>query len=136
MTMDHEYYTGVVWQDFQHKELLDLFFKLKMAREDKTEKDAFKFSIAFLTMYAKHHFKLEEEYMDVYAYLDREKHRQEHQSYMKMLKAFRINHKTYSEEAMDQLMSKIKAWILNHILGDDKKLGTHILKAEKKSLQS
>ncbi|WP_022667683.1 bacteriohemerythrin [Desulfospira joergensenii] len=131
MTLDQKYSTGVVWQDFQHKELMDLFIKLKKARADKTDRDAFRFTIAFLSMYINHHFKLEEEYMDLYYYPDREDHKKEHRSYIKTLKSFRANHKTYSEEAMDELMTKIKEWILNHILGDDKKLGAHILSAEK-----
>ncbi len=135
MTLEQKYHTGVVWQDFQHKELMDLFFKLKKARDDQADEDAFKHAIAFLSMYVNHHFKLEEVYMDIYAYPDREKHKLEHNSYIKTLKAFRINHKTYSAAAMDKLMTKIKNWILNHILGDDKNLGAHILKAEQKRYQ-
>ncbi len=131
MILEKKFHTGLVWQDFQHKELMDLFIKLKKARKNKTDKDAFRFSIAFLSMYVNHHFKLEEEYMDIYYYPDRESHKKEHRSYIKTLKEFRSNHKTYSDEAMDQLMTKIKDWILNHILGDDKNLGAYILKAEK-----
>ncbi|MCG8618868.1 MAG: hemerythrin family protein [Desulfobacterales bacterium] len=131
MGLDKKYRTGVVWQDFQHGELMDLFIRMKAAREDNSDKEKFNYTVAFLSMYVNHHFKLEEEYMDIYAYPDREAHTKEHQTYIKTLKAFRTNHKTYSEKAMDQLMDKIKAWILNHIMGDDKKLGAHILEAEK-----
>ncbi len=131
MTLDKKYFTGVVWQDFQHKELMDLFLKLKKARENKKDKDAFRFTIAFLSMYVNHHFKLEEEYMDIYYYPDRQAHQKEHKKYIKTLKDFRSAHTEYSEEAMDKLLAEINHWILDHILGNDKKLGDHILEAEK-----
>lgn len=131
MALDQKYFTGVVWQDFQHKELMDLFLKLKKARENKKDKDAFRFAIAFLSMYVNHHFKLEEEYMDIYYYPDRQAHQKEHKKYIKTLKDFRNTHTEYSEEAMDKLLAEVNHWILDHILGDDKKLGDHILEAEK-----
>lgn len=131
MTLDTKYFTGVVWQDFQHRELMDLFMKLKKARNDKQDKDAFRFTMAFLSMYVNHHFKLEEEYMDIYYYPDRKAHKDEHKDFIKTLKAFRSDHASYSKEAMDELLGKIEHWILDHILGDDKKLGDHIKEAEK-----
>ena len=131
MSLDQKYFTGVVWQDFQHKELMDLFVKMRKARADKQDKESFRFAIAFLSMYVNHHFKLEEEYMDIYYYPEKESHKKEHKGFIKTLKEFRLKHKDYSEEAIDELMKKINKWILNHIFGDDKKLGSHILAAEK-----
>ncbi len=131
MSLDQKYFTGVVWQDFQHKELMDLFVKMRKARADKQDKESFRFAIAFLSMYVNHHFKLEEEYMDIYYYPEKESHKKEHKGFIKTLKEFRLEHKDYSEEAIDELMKKINKWILNHIFGDDKKLGSHILAAEK-----
>lgn len=131
MALDQKYFTGVVWQDFQHKELMELFLKLKEARNNKKDKGEFRFAIAFLSMYVNHHFRLEEEYMDIYYYPDRKAHQKEHKKYIKTLKAFRDTHTEYSEAAMDSLIDEIGSWILGHILGDDKKLGAHILEAEK-----
>ncbi len=131
MVLDQKYVTGVVWQDFQHQELMTLIAKLRKARADKQDKDAFRFAIAFLAMYVNHHFKLEEEYMDIYYYPEKESHKKEHREYVKTLKEFRLKHQDYSEEAIDELMKKINQWILNHIFGDDKQLGLHILNAEK-----
>lgn len=131
MVLDQKYFTGVVWQDFQHQELMTLFAKLRKARADKQDKDAFRFAVAFLSMYVNHHFKLEEEYMDIYYYPEKDSHKKEHREYVKTLKEFRLKHQDYSEEAIDELIKKINQWILKHIFGDDKQLGLHILKAEK-----
>ena len=134
--MDKKYNTGVVWQDFQHRELMNLLIRLKNARADQSEEDEFNFAVAFLSMYVNHHFRLEEKYMDLYDYPDREDHKKAHQTYTRTLRSFRSSHTTYSKEAMDALVSKIHSWVLNHILEDDQKLGAHIITAEKALHQS
>ena len=131
MALGDKYNTGVVWQDFQHRQLMDLFFKVKEAKANKTGDEIFNYSLAFLAMYVNHHFSLEEEYMDVYYYPDTAKHKKEHRFLVKELKAFRKNHPEYDEASINKLMITINNWILNHILGDDKKLGEYILQCEK-----
>ncbi|MDM8538361.1 hypothetical protein QUF70_16525, partial [Desulfobacterales bacterium HSG17] len=74
MTLEKKYNTGVVWQDFQHQELMELFFKVKEAKIKNKGGDVFQYAVAFLAMYVNHHFKLEEEYMDIYYYKDAKAH--------------------------------------------------------------
>ncbi len=104
--MDSKYSTGVVWQDFQHKQLMDLFLKLRAAKQDKTDKDIYPYTLAFLAMYVNHHFSLEEEYMDIYCYPDKHLHEDEHRKLVKEIKAFRDKHAEYSEAATDELVAK------------------------------
>ncbi len=132
MSLGEKYNTGVVWQDFQHRQLMDLFFKVKEAKANDTGKDVLKYSVAFLAMYVNHHFKLEEEYMDIYYYPDTQKHKQEHKDLIKKIKIFREKFASYDDKAIDKLLVTLNNWILNHILGDDKKLGDYILSAEAK----
>ena len=133
MTLGEKYNTGVVWQDFQHRQLMDLFFKVKEAKASEEEdKGVLKYSLAFLAMYVNHHFKLEEEYMDIYYYPETEAHKKEHKDLVKRIKVFRKNFKDYDDKAMDNLLVTLNNWILNHILGDDKKLGEYILSCEQK----
>ncbi len=133
MTHGSQYSTGVVWQDFQHKQLMDLFLKVKDAKTQKKGEEVFKYSLAFLAMYVNHHFKLEEEYMDIYYYPEREAHRKEHKELIKRIKFFRKSHKTYDDDAVDKLLITLNNWIRDHILGDDKKLGDYIISCEQKS---
>lgn len=130
MALGEKYYTGVIWQDFQHKQLMDLFFKIKEAKAKKSGDDVVKYSIAFLAMYVNHHFKLEEEYMGVYAYPDQTEHKKKHKEFVKKIKVFRKRFPEYDEKAMEQLLVTMNNWILSHILGDDKKLGDYIRKKE------
>lgn len=133
MGLGKKYNTGVVWQDFQHRQLMDLFFKVKEAKVKNTGQDVFKYSLAFLAMYVNHHFKLEEEYMDIYYYPDRNLHKKEHKDLIKKIKIFRKDYIDYDEQAIDKLLMTLNDWILNHILENDKKLGDYIISCEQKS---
>ncbi|MCA1787073.1 MAG: hemerythrin family protein [Desulfobacteraceae bacterium] len=130
MKLDITYETGVIWQDFQHKQLIDLFEKIKKARSDEKEKDLYPYTTAFLAMYVNHHFSLEEEYMAKYDYPDTQVHTREHTAFVKELKTFRNAHREYSPEAVDDLLTRVKEWILSHIMENDQKLGKFILSKE------
>lgn len=132
MSFDTKYETGVVWQDFQHKQLIDLFQRVKEARSNQKDQNLFRYTIAFLAMYVNHHFNLEEEYMKKYHYPAIGAHQKEHQGFVKEIKAFRDENKDYSEEASDDLLTHMGEWILSHILEDDLKLGAYIQSFEKK----
>lgn len=129
--LDVKYETGVVWQDFQHKQLIDLFEKIKEAKSNNTDKNMYRYTIAFLAMYVNHHFKLEEAYMEKFDYPDLAMHQKEHREFIKELKLFREAHEEYSGEGADELLRKMGAWILNHILKDDQILGAFLLKKVK-----
>jgi hemerythrin len=132
MALEKKYNTGVVWQDFQHQELMELFFKVKEAKVKNKGGDVFQYAVAFLAMYVNHHFKLEEEYMDIYYYKDAKAHKKEHKDLIKRLRVFRKKYSGYDDQAIDTLLVTLNNWILNHILGDDKKLGEYILDCEQK----
>ncbi len=131
MVFDVTYETGVVWQDFQHKQLIDLFQKLKEAKSNKTDKNLYRYTLAFLAMYVNHHFKLEEAYMKKFNYPDQTSHLKEHRNFIKELKAFKTQNEKYSNAGSDDLLNRLGEWILNHILKDDQTLGAFILKKER-----
>lgn len=131
MSLDAKYETGVVWQDYQHKQLIDLFEKIKEAKTGQKDQNLYRYTVAFLAMYVNHHFKLEEEYMEKYKYPGKEGHVKTHRRFIKELKAFREQNTEYSLEGSDELLKRLGEWILNHILGDDKTLGEFILEHEK-----
>ncbi len=130
MKPDTKYETGVIWQDYQHKQLIDLFEKIKQARSDDSEKSLFPYTTGFLAMYVNHHFSLEEAYMAKYNYPDTEEHTRKHKAFIKELKAFRKEHREYSAKAVDDLIVRMEDWILSHILENDQKLGKFILRKE------
>jgi hemerythrin len=130
MTIDVKYETGVLWQDFQHKQLIDLFNKLRESKLTNTDKNLYKYTLAFLAMYANQHFELEEEYMGKYNYPQIKRHSREHKIFVKELKKFRKENSEFSDARTDKLLTSMGEWILEHILEDDKKLGEFILNKE------
>lgn len=132
MNLDAKYETGVLWQDFQHKQLIDLFEQVKEAKGNQKDKNLFRYTVAFLAMYVNHHFKLEEEYMEKSKYPDRAAHTKEHQDFVHELKEFRMENKEYTQSAGDDLLMRMGEWILSHILENDQMLGKHIVAWEKK----
>ncbi len=130
MELEKKYMTGIDWQDFQHKQLIEMFGKVKEARRNNKDANAYRYAVAFLVMYVNSHFSLEQAYMEKYKYPDLEFHSKEHGIYEKNLEEFRKSHHEYTEEALAELVGKIYDWILNHILENDKKLGAYLLKYE------
>ncbi len=133
-TFNADYETGVLWQDLQHKELIDRFNMLSGKNLQEMDSKTFTSTTGFLVIYAHHHFMLEEGYMEKYEYPDTEYHKSAHRKFIKRLKDLRKSHSTFSQDAIDKLLTEIKGWILNHILENDKKLGWYILEEEKKML--
>ena len=132
MIFDERYETGVVWQDFQHKQLIDLFERINEAKSKNTDKNLYRYTIAFLAMYVSHHFKLEEQYMEKYDYPDTAVHFKEHREFVQELTVFRAENLAYSQAGTDDLLIRMREWILSHILENDQKLGEYIVSFEQK----
>ena len=131
-TLQEKYKTGVLWQDFQHGQLIDLFGQIQEARRNKTDKNLYRYTIAFLAMYVRHHFALEEQYMEKYRYPDAEAHIKEHNEFIRELTDFRNEKSDYSDERAEELLTRIGEWILGHILDVDRDLAEYILEYERK----
>ncbi len=132
--MEKKYETGILWQDTQHRQLIDLMEKLSDANTREAESKMFTYTTAFLAMYVTHHFNLEEQYMKAYEYPDLESHLEEHQKYIDLVKQFRKDHTSFSVEGALFLEKNILEWILNHIMENDQKLGAFIRGEERKRI--
>lgn len=131
MELEKKYLTGVLWQDYQHTKLINLLEKLKKSKSNGTDEKVFDYAVAFLAMYVNDHFDLEKAYMKEYDYLASEHHISEHVSFIAKIKELRRQHSSYSDEAMDILITDISNWIKDHIMDNDLKLGDFILQKEK-----
>jgi len=131
---DKKYETGILWQDTQHRQLIDLMEKLSDSNAREADPKMFTYTTAFLVMYVTHHFKLEEQYMKAYGYPESKFHLKEHQNYIDMVKTFRRDHTQFSVEGALFLEKNILKWILEHIMDNDQKLGAFIRIEEKKRL--
>ena len=134
MGLDKKYETGILWQDTQHRQLIDLMEALSDSNSKEADPKMFTYTTAFLAMYVTHHFNLEEQYMKTYGYPGLEFHIQEHHKYIAMIKDFRRDHTSFSVEGSLFLEKSILKWILEHIMENDQKLGAFIAKEERKRI--
>lgn len=132
MGFKQEYSTGLIWQDTQHRELIELLEKLSNTNADQANPKMFTYSTAFLVMYMNHHFSLEEAYMEAYGYPDTEYHKSEHKRFAEKVKSFRKKYTEFSSEASKALEEQILDWVVGHIMDNDLKLGEFIHDAEQK----
>ena len=131
MALDKKYLTGVLWQDFQHTNLINLLGKLKKAKSDGNDASVFDYAVAFLAMYVNDHFDLEQAYMKEYDYEESDHHIKEHRTFIGKIRELRGQHAKYSEEAMAILVKDINDWIIDHIMKNDIELGRFIIEKEK-----
>ena len=129
--LDEKHVTGVLWQDFQHSQLIELFREAAQVHEKKTDKDQYRRMIDSLAMYVAHHFVLEEHYMRKYQFPDADAHTEEHQNFIRKLDAFRSDKNGCIDEDSENTLPRIGEWMLNHILGVDQELSRYILNYEK-----
>ncbi len=130
MNFEPKYKTGVLWQDLQHKELINLFKKLSDQDLMSSDPGLYTYTVGFLVMYASQHLSLEEGYMEHYNYPDYDHHKKIHKEFINKIKDFRNKYKIYSPEAASTLLENIRSWIFNHIIENDKKLGEFIAQKE------
>ncbi len=125
-----KYHTGVVWQDCQHEEWLELMVRLRKIDSGQRDSKLFHQIYSFLVMYAASHFNLEKAYMETYDYPEKRFHLEEHRLYILRLKDFREKYQDYGDKTISNMIESMNEWFLSHIMENDKKLGQFILDYE------
>ncbi|NUN10971.1 MAG: hemerythrin family protein [Ignavibacteriaceae bacterium] len=119
------YETGIPEVDRQHRSLVDITNELIGAHQKQTGRFIIYGILDRLVEYTKIHFSDEEKLFDT-GYTGAVKHRQEHDYFILELD------KLQQEAARNNLLLTyktldfLKDWLINHILGTDKELGTYI----------
>lgn len=120
--------TGVRWQDYQHEGLLTTIQQLASMIEQDVAAAHFDVTRQSLHTYIEHHFGLEELYMKELHYEDRDAHLRAHDMFIHMTEALAQTAPDGTGDIIPiQLCYNLNRWILDHIGGPDKKLGTFLL---------
>ncbi|MCX8044902.1 MAG: bacteriohemerythrin [Desulfobacterota bacterium] len=115
--------TGILWQDMQHRTLIDQINALHNAIRAKKGAGQIDPLIAFLDSYVVHHFSIEEKYMDRYRDPEMAHHVAQHTSFAKNLAELKTYRPAQGELAAESLCYDLYEWFKNHILSIDKRLG-------------
>lgn len=123
--------TGVDWQDRHHKELFKRVNSLLDAMSAGMGKDELESVFRFLDSYFVVHFDAEEQAMSKYGFPGAVEHLREHTGFIEKVASLRNE---FALGATAVLVVKVQRlvvdWLINHIGGEDKKLGAHILRSE------
>lgn len=114
--------TDIAWQDFQHQEFLkftnDLFDDF-YTKKGQLELDK---AVAGLQQYARDHFRIEERYMNLFDYPERELHKEQHQTFRNFTKQLSVLERHNTVEGA-RLCNMLNQWFTEHIKGSDLALG-------------
>ncbi len=127
MEWDKKYQHGVIWQDFQHKQLVDKMSELLQSLVVGDDKEAFFETIRFLREYSESHFKIEELYMKYYEFPGTKAHVLEHRKFVTDLNNF-VSKCIYREaESSSELINSLSEWFFNHTQTTDKVLAEFLM---------
>jgi len=123
--------TGVEWQDRHHKELFKRVNSLLDAMSVGMGKDELERVFRFLDSYFVVHFDAEEQAMSTYGFPGAVEHLREHTGFIEKVDSLRHESALGPTAVLVVKVQKLVVdWLINHIGGEDKKLGAHILRSE------
>ncbi|MFN3383315.1 MAG: bacteriohemerythrin [Archaeoglobaceae archaeon] len=125
MNWNQSFRVGVAEIDAQHEKLVEMLGNLLEEMKRGQGRALMAKTIEGMLNYAKEHFATEEKYMKLYKYPDSLKHKKEHEKFVEIAKSFYEGYMNGSLTAID-LMNFLKNWLVEHILGSDKKLGKFV----------
>ena len=115
--------TGLIWQDFQHRELVINLHRLYKAILEKRDQESVREIVHFLDIYVKSHFGLEEQYMRAHGYPETEQHLKEHDAFRASYRGLKVFYEEPSELSGTMLCYDLNEWVVNHIQTTDRRLG-------------
>jgi hemerythrin-like metal-binding protein len=118
------YKLGIIWQDVQHRRIVEIIKKLNT-----NQNVDYKIIFDQLVFYIEDHFDTEEQYMREFAYDKTESHIEEHKTFRNRI--FGVTNACFSYNAFHSSISLyLDEWFRNHILVVDKELAVFLLKCE------
>lgn len=126
MKWNDSFSVGVEKFDYQHKILIDLINQLLEAMREGNEKQEVSRVIEGLIEYTEFHFGDEEKIMKQYSYPGLVKHTDEHKLFIEKIKVFRSNIRSGKLTVIDEINQFLHDWLLDHIMGEDKKFGPYL----------
>lgn len=115
------YAVGNAMLDSDHRILMDLINQLHDATETGQSRAVVSTVVSVLVEYTEHHFRREEAVLAAANYPHLDAHRQSHHALEEKVRAIRDRWNAGERSALDdEVMSFLKRWLTEHILGADK----------------
>ena len=125
-----EYEVGVVEIDEQHQKLIDIANRVYELMRNELALDKYDQIVEILQElkeYTVYHFHFEEGLMQKAKYKKRFSHKILHQNFLAQVEAVDLSAVDENQEAyLIQIMDFIANWLIDHIVGEDKKVGQSV----------
>jgi hemerythrin len=118
-----EYCVGIGIIDSQHKHLVELLNAVYDASKVGKGREVLGKALEDLITYTTVHFATEEDYMKLHAYPDYEAHHAEHCALTEKVQAFWTQWQGRKVALTADVLTFLRDWLTNHILGADRKYG-------------
>ena len=125
--MKDEYLTGIENIDNEHRKLFEIAEETYQLRNNDFLVDKYDQVTAVLNElrdYTKTHFEHEEAYMESIEYKRMFTQKVQHNAFIEKLEEMDFeNLDENSDQVIDEILEFLTNWLINHILGNDKKIG-------------
>lgn len=118
--------TGLEWQDFQHKALLDNMYQLYEDITGQKRIEHLTEALNFLDQYVVDHFGMEEVYMNKLDYPQKEDHVRQHQHFIEMIEDLKGISSSKGFLKCASLINELNIWFIEHISEVDAELANFI----------
>ena len=117
---DNKLKTNITSCDEQHQRLIGLINELFDVMQQKQDKSIIGKTLDELVVYTMYHFQLEEELMAQHGFPGLNRHKAEHANLTKEVYAYKTRYNNGEQLAPVELVSFLKDWVIDHIIGMDK----------------
>ena len=120
------YETGIVTLDNEHRGLIQEINRLYEAVRDKRGEEVLGEILTALVAYTVDHFQHEEKLLAEYHYPGLEEHQKIHQELIATVEELKQRAISGTEDLAKELLTFLRAWVLEHILKVDKEYGAFL----------
>lgn len=117
--------SDIIWQDAQHQVLFQILDLIK-------EPDSDRQVLEKLRDYTENHFSLEERYMLLLDYPERDMHVRAHDKFRQEIETLLAGDQQHDDVFLELIATFLTEWLTRHVFGVDKKLEEYILNSSAK----
>lgn len=126
VTWSPQYSVGIAAIDSEHQKLIGLLNDLHAAMMQGQGRAVMGKVLDGLSAYTVSHFAHEESLLRMHAYRDYAPHKAEHDKLIKQVKSLQEDFSAGNATILLEVMTFLQNWLVNHIVGVDKKYTAHL----------
>lgn len=129
MDWKEEFQHGLIWQDLQHRQLVEqINLLIQSVTTGNNDEMSFRKAAHFVIQYCNGHFKIEEEYMKKHGYPLMDSHIDQHTLFIKDFNEILKTQTNTDKEKSTMLLHKLMKWFTEHILTTDKLFASFLIR--------